>query len=56
MIMCHKIHFNEGFDRSFVIEDIDDVKFIKIIFEQNKISVISYHKSKIASELFSILK
>ena len=56
MIMCHKIHFNEGFDRSFVIEDIDDIKFIKIMFEQNKISVISYHKSKIASELFSILK
>ncbi len=56
MNISHKIHFNEGFDRSLVIDDINDVKFIKIHFDENKINVISYHKSKIASELFSILK
>ena len=56
MNISHKIHFNEGFDRSLVIDDTNDVKFIKIHFDENKINVISYHKSKIASELFSILK
>ena len=55
MSISHKIHFNEGFDKSIVIEDFDNVKFINIEFNENKINVISYHKSKIASELFTIL-
>ena len=55
MSISHKIHFNEGFDKSIVIEDFDNVKFINIEFNENKINVISYHKSKIASEIFTIL-